>query len=42
MKELAMTPHPADQSRRRLLGAAATLGIAPWLLSARAQTASAP
>lgn len=42
MKELVMTTHAADQSRRRLLGAAATLGIAPWLMSACAQIASAP
>ena len=37
-----MTTHPDDQNRRRLLAAAATLGVAPWLLSACAQTASAP
>ena len=37
-----MTTHPADQNRRRLLAAAATLGVAPWLLSACAQTGGAP
>ena len=37
-----MTAHPADQNRRRLLTAAATLGVAPWLLSACAQTGGAP
>jgi aryl-alcohol dehydrogenase-like predicted oxidoreductase len=37
-----MTHHPTDSSRRRLLAAATTLGVAPWLLSACAQTAGAP
>ena len=42
MKELAMTTLPAAASRRQLLTTAATLGVAPWLLSACAQTAGAP
>ncbi|CCN17606.1 aldo/keto reductase flags: precursor [Bordetella bronchiseptica MO211] len=42
MKGLAMTTHPADQNRRRLLAAAATLGVSPWLLSACAQAGGAP
>jgi len=37
-----MTHHPTDSNRRRLLAAATTLGVAPWLLSACAQTAGAP
>lgn len=37
-----MTHQPADSNRRRLLAAATTLGLAPWLLSACAQTAGAP
>ncbi|CAD5366654.1 Aldo/keto reductase [Rubrivivax sp. A210] len=37
-----MTHQPADSNRRRLLAAATTLGVAPWLLSACAQTAGAP
>ena len=36
-----MTTRPTDLNRRRLMTAAATLGIAPWLLSACAQAASA-
>lgn len=36
-----MKIHPADQNRRRLLVVATTLGVAPWLLSACAQTAGA-
>lgn len=36
-----MKTPPADQTRRRLLAAAATLGVAPWLLSACAQTTGA-
>lgn len=32
-----MKTRPADLTRRRLLAAAATLGVAPWLLSACAQ-----
>jgi aryl-alcohol dehydrogenase-like predicted oxidoreductase len=36
-----MNTLPAAASRRHLLTAAATLGVAPWLLSACAQTASA-
>ena len=43
MKEvLAMNTLPTDPYRRGLLTTAATLGVAPWLLSACAQTASAP
>lgn len=37
-----MTHRPTDSNRRRLLAAATTLGVAPWLLSACAQTAGAP
>ena len=37
-----MTHPPTDSNRRRLLAAATTLGVAPWLLSACAQTAGAP
>lgn len=37
-----MDPLSANPYRRGLLAKAATLGIAPWLLSACAQTASAP
>jgi aryl-alcohol dehydrogenase-like predicted oxidoreductase len=37
-----MTTHATAACRRHLLTAAATLGVAPWLLSACAQTASAP
>ena len=37
-----MTHPPTDFNRRRLLAAATTLGVAPWLLSACAQTAGAP
>lgn len=37
-----MTHQPADSNRRRLLAAATTLGVAPWLLSACTQTAGAP
>lgn len=37
-----MTHRPADSNRRRLLAAATTLGVAPWLLSACAQIAGAP
>ncbi len=36
-----MKTPPADQTRRRLLAAAATLGVAPWLLSACARTTGA-
>ena len=37
-----MTTPPAHQNRRRWLAAAATLGVAPWLLAACAQTANSP
>ena len=37
-----MKTQPANPNRRHLLGAAATLGVAPWLLSACAQTAGVP
>ena len=38
-----MKTHPVAQNhRRQWLATAATLGVAPWLLSACAQTASAP
>lgn len=37
-----MNHRPTDSSRRRLLAAATTLGVAPWLLSACAQTVGAP
>jgi aryl-alcohol dehydrogenase-like predicted oxidoreductase len=38
-----MNPHQIDKiQRRQLLTAAATLGVAPWLLSARAATSHAP
>lgn len=37
-----MSTIPTDSTRRRLLAAATTLGVAPWLLSACARTAGAP
>ncbi|MEZ5608808.1 MAG: aldo/keto reductase, partial [Burkholderiaceae bacterium] len=37
-----MTPLSADPHRRGLLATVATLGVAPWLLSACAQAAGAP
>ena len=37
-----MTTPCTEPNRRRLLAAAATLGVAPWLLSACARTARAP
>ncbi len=42
MKDIAMNTDSANPSRRHLLSAAAALGVAPWVLSACAQTASAP